>query len=140
MSQSVRDLGTHRKVQSTKYYQVQELYEISRGRKEEWGIDGYSAPKTTQYLDRVHKFPVEKRPDAMSIASKRSLEPDPAKYSPDVQTSFKRNWLTARGKFLGGKKITIIDQIMKQSKILPGPGQYLNDDLKKKPVNRETFR
>lgn len=127
MSQSAREGFSKR-------YEVPELYEISRGHREEWGISSYKPPKTTQYIDRLHKFPKEKRENPMAIAMKRSQEPDPAKYSPDLQTAYNRNWLCSQGKFLKGERITIIDQIMKNGKKFPGPGEYLKEDGKKKDL------
>ena len=135
MSQSARDLALPSIIKTQKYYEVTELYNMSRGRKQEWGIEGYCVPKTTQYIERVNKFPKDKRQDAMTTASKRSKEPDPTKYSPDLKASQKQNWIQTGGKFYAGKKITIIDEVMEKSKKFPGPGDYFKEE--KKPTIKE---
>jgi hypothetical protein len=113
-------------------YSVRELYDISRGRREEWGINGYHVPKTIQYLRKPFLFPKEKRKDAFSEALKREKWPDPAKHSPDQEKYFKTAWLSKGGRIPKGPKKTIIDEIMKKSKDLPGPCSYFKDLTKKK--------
>ena len=130
MSKSVRELRKDSFRVQAKYYDIKEQYEMARGKKADWGIGGYSVPKTVQYLDHNHKFPVDKRKDVMTEAMKRSNEPDPAKYSPDMKTNLERNWLSASGKFLSSKKITIIDELMAKSNKELGPGKYLKEPKK----------
>jgi hypothetical protein len=115
-------------------YSVRELYEISRGRREEWGIDGYNVPKTIQYIRKPFLFPKEKRKDAFSMAQKREKWPDPATHSPDAKTYFESAWLSKGGLILKkGTKTTIIDEVMKKAKNTPGPCSYFKDPPKNKP-------
>jgi hypothetical protein len=128
MTQSLKDLRSFSNRQDG--LSLKDQYKMIRGIKADWGIDGYIIPKTNLYLKKDHKFPKEKRTDAMTIAMKRSQEPDPSKYSPDFQTTLKTNWVKSYGKFLTAKKKTIIDDVMKQSKTLPGPGDYFKEEKK----------
>lgn len=111
---------------------VRELYDISRGRREEWGIDGYHVPKTLQYLQKPFIFPKEKRKDSFTDALKREKWPDPTTHSPDFEKQFKTAWLSKGGKIPKGNRLTIIDEIMKSSKKLPGPCTYFKEPAKNK--------
>ncbi|OMJ86464.1 hypothetical protein SteCoe_12045 [Stentor coeruleus] len=134
MAQSTRDLLNIPKQSMTRYQSVRELYEISRGRREEWGIGGYQAPKTTQYFKKSYHFPKEKRTDDYTKALKRKDWPDPTKHSPDYKAELDREWLNKGGKIPKGQKTTVIDQVMKESKKFPGPCEYFKDPLPKKKV------
>lgn len=113
-------------------YSVHELYEISRGRREEWGIDGYHAPKTLQYIQKPFIFPKDKRKDSFNEALKRKDWPSPTSHSPDYDKNLKSQWLSKGGIMPKGKKLTIIDEIMKSSKKLPGPCSYFKEEKKPK--------
>jgi hypothetical protein len=125
MSQSIKNL--HEK------FSIKEMYNMTEGDRNVWGIYGYTVPKTYAYTDIEHLFPKEKRQDATSRALKRASEPDPTKYSPTMEA------LTKSQKVLGGlfsksKKESMTEEAIKQSKKTPGPGKYLeepNPKLKK---------
>lgn len=125
MSQSVRTL--HEK------FPIKETYQMTQGDKGLWGVFGYQVPKTYDYTyhDIEHQFPKEKRTDAMMLAEKRSKEPDPSKYAPE--TISKKSWKGPNALFSKSKKFSIIDEAMKLSARVPGPGKYIEEpkDLKK---------
>ena len=112
MSLFAKDFEDINRAKSYRYVGINDLYEISRKKKNEWGIDSYSVPKTIQYPNRSLKFTKEKRANAMSLAKKRSGEPDPCKYSPDSKSMSKMYWEKGSGRFLKGKKNTIFDHVL----------------------------
>ena len=132
MAQSTRDLLNMPKQTMQKYQSVRELYEISRGRREEWGIGGYHVPKTTQYFKKSYNFPKEKRSDDYTKALKRKDWPDPTKYSPDYKAEIEKAKHNNGGGILKGPRTTIIDQVMKESKKFPGPCEYFKEPIPKK--------
>jgi hypothetical protein len=132
MTQSTSDLRLPKISEMQKQYSVRDLYEISRGRREEWGIDSYKVPGTVQYLKKVHRFPTEKRADSYTAALKRKDWPDATTHSPSYQADLKRNWLKSGGVIPKGPKKTIIDMIMKEQKEYPGPGDYFKEPIAKK--------
>ncbi|OMJ66771.1 hypothetical protein SteCoe_36276 [Stentor coeruleus] len=134
MAQSTRDLLNIPKQSMQKYQSVRELYEISRGRREEWGINGYHVPKTTQYFKKSYHFPKEKRSDDYTKALKRKDWPDPTKHSPNYKDELDREWLNKGVGMPKGPKTTLIDQIMKEGKKFPGPCEYFKDPILNKPV------
>ena len=131
MSQSHRELPPL-KIGFDRNIALPELYQMTKSRKNEWGIDGYSVPKTLNYISRSPVFSKDTRKDAFLMALKRSTEPDPGKYSPDFQTS-KKMWVSPSARFLKAKKVTAIDTMINYNKTLPGPGTYFNEPLSPKP-------
>lgn len=133
MSQSGRDLRR----EFRKDLPITELYRISCKNAGDWGIDEYKVPGTVSYRAEAMKFPIEKRKDSFFLAAKRSLEPDPRKYSPDREAEVKL-WTLPSGKFPKADKKTELDQLMKKSKAFPGPGQYFK--LPPAPVPNKTIQ
>ena len=127
MTQSTADLRFPKIESMQKQNSVRDLYEISRGRREEWGIDGYHVPKTIQYLQKPYHFPKEIRADSSTMALKRKDWPDPTTHSPTTKEEFQRHWLSKGGKMPKCPKKTIIDMIMKEQKKFPGPGDYFKE-------------
>ena len=133
MSQSVRDL--HQK------FSIREVYEFSRANRNPLCVFGYTVPKTYDYNyhEIEYSYPKEKRHDALYDAKKRSKDPDPGKYIPDLATSLKKNWKSIGALFDKAKRETHIDQAIKLSKKTPGPGTYLEQgkkDLEKIPMGK----
>ena len=131
MSQSLKSLKEFHTERSHNLLPIQEFYKGSSHNSNDWGIDGYNLPKTYQYFDKNPKFSKAKRSDPLQEATKRSWGPDSTKYSPDLKTAFKMNWLSRTGKFPKSKKFTIIDEAIKEGKKYPGPGDYFNNQLQK---------
>ena len=96
--------------------------------KEDYGIEGYQVAKTCNYFKRAAKFPQSKRQDP--LANAHDHEPDPTTYSESKEMNFKRYWKKPNGKFAKAKKLTIIDEIKKQARKTPGPGEYLKESSK----------
>jgi len=104
----------------------QEAYQLTHGDRNQWGIYGYSVPKTYDYTfaSTEHSFPKEKRTDATDRALKRASEPDPTKYAGEYSKTQKKLWTSSWGHFPKAKKESLIDSIMKVSSLIPGPGKY----------------
>ena len=121
MSKSVRNL--HDK------FPISEIYQLSQGERGAPGMLGYQVPKTYDYNyhDIAYLFPKEKRHDATTDAKKRSKDPDPTKYAPDMQTASKKEWKSIGALFGKAKRETHIEQVMRLSKDTPGPGMYLEE-------------
>jgi len=109
---------------------VQEMYQLTHLEQSEWGVEGYIAPKNHIYINKEHKFPTDKRKDALDEALKRSKDPDPTKYAETKEQILKRYWEKPNGKFLNGKRKTDIDEMVKRSKSVPAPGHYFKDAKK----------
>ena len=115
---------------------VPEMYQSVVINKGGFGMDDYQLPSTQLYLTRNHKFPTSPRRDIQHEARKRAKEPAPTAYSEDPQTTYKRLWQRSQGKFLYGQRNTVIDQVMKSSKTLPGPGSYFKTKKGEKPATK----
>lgn len=116
--------------QTIRYYHekfpIHEMYEIVQGERGAPGVFGYAVPKTYDYTyhDIEYQFPKEKRQDAMTFAAKRAKEPDPTKYAGDSEEQGKKSWKSIGALFSKAKKDSIIDDAMKLSAKVPGPGKY----------------
>lgn len=87
-------------------------------------LEDYALPKTPYDTSKSHRFTKSPRRDIGFEASKKAHEPEPGKYSSSAQSTFKRYWQRASGKFFSSARDTAIDQAIKKSRILPGPGAY----------------
>lgn len=106
-------------------HSIDELYRITRGQKDEWGIEGYRVPSENNlYLNREHAFPRTARADAYETAKKSAKDPDPTKYHLSEKEYNKMFWEKSNGKFLYSKRETVVDEIMRKSASMPGPGAF----------------
>ena len=104
---------------------ISEIYQIHKGNSGDWGIDGYTIPKKSQLLlIKESLIPKSKKLDMFYLATKRSKDPDPSKYSETLEQSLKKYWSPANGKFPKAAKKSYIDDAMKLSPKTPGPGNY----------------
>lgn len=118
MAQSTRQLNEK--------FSLQEVYTLTQGDRNQWGIYGYKVPKTYDYTfaSTEFSFPKEKRADATHEAQKRASDPDPTKYAGEFNETQKKSWTSSWGHFPKAKKESLIDSIMKLSSKIPGPGKY----------------
>ncbi|CAG9322919.1 unnamed protein product [Blepharisma stoltei] len=124
--------------QKQEKHSIEELYKITRGQKDEWGIEGYRVPSENNlYLTREHAFPKSPRADSYAIAKKRATEPDPTKYTLEYKEASKMNWEKSNGKFLYSKRETVIDEVMRKSASMPGPGAFWPKPTSKKAKKPE---
>ena len=114
---------------------MKEMFYVSRGKQEDWGIDGYKAPKPCLYFTREHKFPGEKRKDITYQVQATAKDPAPTAYALDDKLNAKLYWTKSSGKFLYGKRNTLIDEVMKRKSYIPSPSQYF--EVPKSQTNSE---
>jgi hypothetical protein len=91
-------------------------------KKEQWGVEGYYVPTNEWYFKKPKTFWAKgKKENIIEYeARKKKDQPGPTKY--DLINDWSKN---TKGKFLKGKKETLIDEILKMKKYkLPGPGSY----------------
>lgn len=104
---------------------IPEMYNVTRGLGKEGDLKGYRVPETVKYLQKSYKFPQEKKKDLMYQISKRAKEPDSTTYSPTNEKLKKSYWSPPNGRFLKDRRMTVTEEVMKQSSKLPGPSDYL---------------
>lgn len=126
MNQSSRQL--HEK------FTLNEVYQITEGDRNTIGIFGYKGPKTYDYTysSTEISFPKTKKSDLTLEASKRAKDPDPTTYAGDFDQNMKKSWKSIGARFSKAKKESLIDEVMKQSARVPGPGKY--EDIKIKTL------
>ena len=125
MSDSFSDYSPGYSPYSKTSMEIPEIYEINKGNSGDWGIEGYQVPKKSQLLViKESLFPKAKKIDMFQIASKRSKDPDPTKYSPTYDQTSARYWKPSNGKFPKAVKKSYIDEVIKLSPRIPGPGTY----------------
>ena len=105
---------------------VRDVYRMSTSKNTGFGIAGYKIPKTLSYSRREHKFSISSTPDI----TKASQEPGPTTYAESKESNQKRFWKTSNGKFMKGKKKTLIQEQAERKKSTPGPGAYLKGNKK----------
>lgn len=106
---------------------IPEMFQSIVINKAGFGMDAYKLPSTVHEDSRKYVFPKSVRRDIQYEAAKRAGEPSPSKYTLTDAMNFKRNWDKANGKFLNGKKVTLIDEVMKRNKNSPGPSEYFKN-------------
>ena len=104
---------------------IPEMYNVTRGIGKEGDLKGYQVPDTVKYLQRSHKFPIEKKKDMMYKISKRAKDPDCTMYSPTNEKLKKSYWSPTNGRFQKDRRMTVTEEVMKLSSKLPGPSDYL---------------
>ena len=104
---------------------IEEIYNITRGVNKIGNLKGYQIPSTPQYSPRSFKFPTEKKKDMVYEVSKRAKDPDPTLYSPKAEDLQKKFWNPPDGKFFKNPRKTVTEEVMKNSKKIPGPGEYM---------------
>lgn len=93
-----------------------------RDKSHHWGVEGYYVPTNEWYFNKPKTFWAKGKKENIIEwqARKRKDLPAPNTYKLDFDWNKNPN-----GRFLKGKKVTLIDDILKQKKLkLPGPGQY----------------
>lgn len=104
---------------------ITEVYNTIKGKGADWGVEGYEVPrKTALYITKEYKIANAKKRDMFYDIQKREKEPGPITYAPTKEQLTKRNWEKASGKFHKAQRKTIIDEVMKLSPRVPGPGAY----------------
>ena len=103
----------------------QQVIESLLPEAKQWGLEGYHVPRKTQlFTTREHKVPTAKLRSLFTEAEKKAKDPGPSNYSPTSEQLTKRYWLKTTGKFARGKRQTLIDDVIKRSPAVPGPGAY----------------
>lgn len=105
--------------------------------KSQWGVQGYYVPTNEWYFHKPKTFwaKSKKENDIEFQARRRKDLPAPNTYKLDVDWSKISN----KGKFLQGKRITLVDEILQQKKLrLPGPGTYKLPEHRIKPFPKNT--
>lgn len=113
--------------QIRKQLPIPEIYQIHKGNSGDWGIEGYEISKRPQLLViKESQFPKDKKVDMISLAMKRSKDPDCSKYSPTIEQLSNRYWKPNNGRFPKAQKKTYLDDSIKQGPKTPGPGTYFS--------------
>ena len=90
--------------------------------KHHWGVQGYYVPTNDWHFHKPKTFWAKgKKENIIEFEAKMKKEmPAPNTYKLDIDWS-----KNGKGKFLKGKRITTVDEILLTKKLkLPGPGQY----------------
>lgn len=90
----------------------------------EWVMPGYKVAKTKHYITKSYSFSPSKDSSRSKIDKEQSKYPDPAKYGETLEQTFKKHWRKASGQFPKSPKKSYLDEIIKSSKKIPGPGSY----------------
>ena len=104
--------------------EIPEMYNVTRKIGKEGDLKGYKVPETVSFLQRSHKFPVEKKKDMIYQISKRAKDPDCTMYSPTNEKLQKTYWSPKNGRFTKDRRMTITEEVMKSSSKIPGPSDY----------------
>jgi hypothetical protein len=104
----------------------QQVFHVSEGDRNLFGIFGYKAPKTYDYTYSACEIsiPKAKKADILSDSVRRANDPGPTAYAGDFDDSMKKSWKSIGARFEKSKKESIIDDVMKLSARVPGPGKY----------------
>ena len=111
---------------------VRDVYRMTAGKTEAFGVEGYRAPTTVHYGSRKHKFSHSNPADMYAVANAKAKEPDPTKYAESLDDRARRYWITSKGKFSSRKKKTTTEESSERSKSMPGPGTYFKQGAKNK--------
>ncbi|CAG9322589.1 unnamed protein product [Blepharisma stoltei] len=104
---------------------ISEIYKTIKGSNDDWGVEGYQVPKKCAvYITKEIKVPNAKKRDMFYDISKKEKEPSPITYAPSNEQVLKRYWDKATGRFRKAQRKTVIDEVMKLSPRVPGPGTY----------------
>ena len=127
---------------------IAEMYKVSRGVNQSWGIEGYQAPR--QYQDPKPNKLLEKK-TVSEEAKKKLKKGDYLAYTLKVAASLPgpnafqspMSWTNekdkTRAKIKYGDRVSYVSQIFKDAKRggVPGPGAYnLRKDPKEEEANR----
>jgi hypothetical protein len=100
---------------------IDELYQVTRGSAESWGISEYTVPNTHGIYSSVsYGIPKETGKDFLSSVYNH------AKKIPGVgRYEIKSNWNGPNGKMPSSPRNTHLDVIAKTEKERPGPASYI---------------
>ena len=104
------------------YMRPEDMYRITRGLTEDWGVEGYTVnPKSATYKRLEFKVPKDERKTFLDVLKKRAGEPDPTKYQKDLT---KHRKPPEHKPIFKAPRNTYIDVIIKNGPKTPGPGAH----------------
>ena len=131
------DTGHHRSYSLVDAYpSPSEMYRAGKGLSSDWGIPGYEVPlKSITYRSSAFKVTKTQRKTVFDEVEKRSKEPDPTKYQPDLTKNPqpKKHRPTFRA-----KRNTYVDMIFKSGSLSPGPASYYTQNEKGEGDRKKT--
>eukprot|EP00347_Sterkiella_histriomuscorum_P002618 403367446 len=124
-SNNTLNLGSPNKLERINTIPVMDVVKAYKRNKNVWGIDGYDFPTFNAHFDKVRTNKIvnnQKKNFIDDYVKSKSMVPAPAEYntSGSLINPKKNSGLSK------GKRITLIDEIIKDSEknIKPGPGTY----------------
>jgi len=93
-----------------------------KAKRNQWGIDGYYVPTNEWAFKTPKTFWAKAKNENIIEKEARKKKELPAPNTYKLNYDWSKN---TKGKFLKGKKCSLIDDILKSKKLkLPGPGTY----------------